>query len=178
MKFLLITLLSTFASVTGQLMKMKDVSFSPGPMPAPEMVVYYVNEQAANTVCTEQELMYIDSKMLPDIDMTLMSNNFITPDWQVTTDATRRRTQNATCNWCRTVFPRKLCSDMYNCNRRRQLRKNDDAKGRELINSYSTLSSQLLGDCQDNIAYLSSSTVLSLSCRTALQASTCHVEIL
>lgn len=175
MKLLLITLLSALASVTGELMTLDGSVLAPmEPMEeAPEMVVFYVNEQAAATACTERELLYIDSKMLPDIDMTLLENNFETPDWQFSADASRRNLAGGTCNWCRTVFPNHLCNAMYNCGFRRNLRQSQDATRK--LNAVE-LSSSILQDCRDNISALSTNKFLSQSCKTAVTAATCHVE--
>jgi hypothetical protein len=146
---------------------------------APEMVVYYVNEQAAPTACTNSELAYIDRKMLADIDMTLFAYNYLTPVWEISSDAMRRdlavRTPN--CDFCRSLYPRNLCNQMYNCKFRRQLRKADHAEERRLTD-YTPLVSDVHDDCQDNLAALSYSWWLSRSCRAAIRVATCHVEIL
>lgn len=160
MKFLLVTLLSALASVNGQTT----------PMPAPEMVVFYVNEAAPVTACTDQELFYIDSKMVPDMDMTLIANNFETPEWDFTVDATRRNLASATCDWCRTLYPRSLCNSIYNCGFRRNLR-NLQTTDTEAV------ASTMLQDCQYNIMTLSQSQYLSQSCKAAIGAAICHVEV-
>jgi hypothetical protein len=159
MKFLLITLLSTLASVTGQLTE------------APEMVVYFVNEQANATACTSTELAYISSTMLPDLDATLLANNFEAPDWEVSDDDDdRRKLTSSNCDFCRRYYTASLCRAMFNCRIRRQLRKLDEDSDDD------DLGSELLEDCEENIAALSTNTALSLSCQTAISDATCHVE--
>lgn len=161
MKLLLISLFSILASVIGQEL-----------MEAPEMVVFYLNEKATSNVCTAKELLYIDNKMLPDLDMTLQQNNYEPPEWALTVNGERRRL-NATCDWCRRLYPAYLCNAMYNCGFRRQLRI-DQTPGREL--NTEALASELLQDCRENIRVLSKSKFLSRSCQVAIGAATCHVE--
>ena len=161
------------------------------PMEAPEMVVYYLNKQATSTACTEQELLYIDSKMLPDIDMTLLANNYETPDWEVSSDAARRKLEakaavnsiaasvasNAAsgapnCDFCKKLYPKNLCNAMYNCKLRRQL---EPAEQREL-KTYDGLAMDLLENCQENIQALAESSRLSWTCRKAMRKARCYVE--
>ena len=184
MKFLLITLISTIASVNGQLLTMDASAVSPVevapveavvPLPAPEMVVFYVNEHATATACTEAELMYLDNKMVPDMDMTLSANNFEAPEWEFTATGGTRRTLTATCDWCRTNYPRYYCNGIYNCGFRRNLRKSQDAT-RKLDTA--ELSSNLLLDCQYNVKALSMSKYLSATCRAAIGTAICHVEFI
>lgn len=174
MKFFLITLISSsLTSVTGQLFTFDESAVAP--IPAPEMVVFYVNERVTSTACTAQELLYIDSKMLPDMDMTLIANNFETPEWEVTADLSMRKLSGVSpnCDFCRRLYPRNLCNAMYNCSLRRHLRKSQ-ALSREL--NTVALSSDLLLDCQTNIMTLSRSRYLSQSCKFAIGAAVCHVE--
>jgi hypothetical protein len=190
MKFLLPTLLSALAVVNGQLMTLDEAALAP--MEAPEMVVYYVNEQAGPTSCTEQELLFLDSKMLPDIDMALLANNYEVPEWKVTADAAQRKlidteavldsgtfgsfsttSSSNNCDFCRRLYPRSYCNAMFNCGFRRQLRKRQD-DGRKLTD----LSADVLLECQQNVNSLSSSKFLSRSCKAALRASVCHVEFI
>jgi hypothetical protein len=151
-------LLATAASVAGQLAP-------------PEVGVYYVNDQASPTVCTPSELSYIDSKIVPDLDMALITNNFETPEWEFSSDSNRRQL-NRTCNWCSTMYPDRLCNVMYNCGFRRQLRQ--DAM-RNLDTT--ELGAEFLVNCQDNIALLSTTNpFLSQACKSALAGATCYVE--
>lgn len=179
MKFFLITLLSTIASVNGQLLTLDPVAVAPieavAPLPAPEIVVFYVNEQATPTACTEQELMYLDNKMLPDMDMTLVANNYETPEWDFTSGGIRRKLSSWECDWCKTRYPRSYCNGIYNCGFRRNLRKSQD--GTRKLDA-TELSSDLLLDCQYNVKALSRSKYLSPSCGAAVGASICHVEFI
>ena len=151
---------------------------------APDMVIYYVNEQAANTTCSANELTYIDSKMLPDVDMTLFAYNYLTPAWEVNTYGYGSRRElavsNPNCDFCKQLYPKKLCNAMYNCKNRRQLHTADGAEEedeeRELVD-YSGLVADIQGDCQDNLARLFYSWWLSRTCRTAIRSAVCHVEI-
>ncbi len=142
------------------------------------MVVYYVNEQAAPSACTDGELAYIDRKMLADIDMTLFTYNYLTPVWEIGS-AIRRELAVSTpnCDFCRRLYPRSLCNQMYNCQFRRQLRKADHLEERELTD-YTPLVADVHDDCQDNLAALTYSWWLSRSCRTAIRGATCHVKII
>ncbi|GAX14771.1 hypothetical protein FisN_25Lh035 [Fistulifera solaris] len=160
MKFLLVSLLSTLASVTGQLTE------------PPEMVVYFVNEQANATVCNSSELAYISNAMLPDLDSTLLANNFEAPDWEVSdnNDDDRRKLTSSNCDFCRRYYTASLCKAMFNCRIRRQLRKLDEDSDDD------DLGSELLEDCEESIAALSTNTALSLSCQAAISDATCHVE--
>jgi hypothetical protein len=193
MKFLLLILLSALAAANGQLMTLDASAFTP--LEAPEMAVFYVNEKASPTACTEHELLYLDSKMIPDIDMTLLENNYEVPEWKVTADATRRNlidtdavlvsgkidsfsaatasttTSTSHCDFCRRNYPRSYCNGMFNCGFRRQLR-DGQAHGRKL----NDLAADLLAECQQSIVSLSYNRFLSRSCKAALQASVCHVE--
>ncbi|GAX16395.1 hypothetical protein FisN_10Hu372 [Fistulifera solaris] len=162
MKFTLISLLATVASVTAQL-------------EPPEMVVFYVNQQAQDTACTPTEFAYIDSKMVPDLDMALMANNFDPADWEFSTDPSRRKL-NPTCDWCRPIFGKAYCNQMFNCGFRRKLRQNPDAT-RKLDTA--ELGAEMLQMCQDNIALISTrNRFLSAGCKAALGGSTCHVEFI
>ena len=183
MKLLLITfMLSTLASsVTGQLMTMAMDTSAVAPMDAPEMVIYYVNEKASSTVCTAKELLYIDSKMLPDMSMTLLENNYATPDWQVTSGSPlvrRRQLPNFNCDFCKRLYPRNMCNEIYNCGFRRRLRGDNVpslSEAREL-GTNEELEKDLIEDCQTNIAALAYNKFLTRSCRIAASAATCHVE--
>ncbi|GAX18059.1 hypothetical protein FisN_25Hh034 [Fistulifera solaris] len=197
MKFLLITLIFTLTAVNGQLMTLDASAFTP--KEAPGMAVFYVNEKASPTACTEQELLYLDSKMMPDIDMTLLENNYAIPQWQTTGAATRRQlidtdgtdgvlvsgkidsfsaatasttTSSSNCDFCRRYYPRSYCNGMFNCGFRRQLR-DGQADERKL----NDLAADLLAECQQSIVSLSYNRFLSRSCKAALQASVCHVEL-
>lgn len=174
MKFLLITLVSTLAySVTGQLVQ------------APEMVVFYVNEKAAPGACTEQDQLLIDSKMLPDIDMTLEANNYEAPDWHiaVSTDSedgsggmVLLSSTTSTCDFCKRLYPRTLCNAMYNCRFRRQLRSGPAAA--RTLQSSDGMAADLLGHCENTIRNLLGSKELSRSCTKAIRGATCHVEFI
>jgi hypothetical protein len=58
---------------------------------------------------------------------------------------------------------------MFNCRVRRQLRKLEESEDDDL-------GSELLEECEEEIAALSADTNLSLNCRTALSSSTCYVD--
>lgn len=170
MKLLLIGLFSTLASIMGQELMM---------MEAPELVVFYLNEKATPETCSEKELFFIDSKMLPDLDMTLQENNYETPDWSLSVETIQRKLAPASaangsnCDFCRRLYPAHLCNAMFNCRFRRQLR-NAQTSTRKL--NTEALSSGLLQDCKENIAALSKSRFLSRACQVAIGAATCHVE--
>ncbi|GAX17668.1 hypothetical protein FisN_10Lu385 [Fistulifera solaris] len=162
MKFTLIALLATAASVTAQL-------------PAPEVAVYYVNENAGENACTEAEFSYIDSKMIPDLDMALISNNFDPAEWEFSTTDPARRKLNGTCDWCRQNYSRSYCNTMFNCGFRRQLRQNDDSRKLDTTQ----LGAEMLQMCQDNIVLISTrNRFLTAGCKTALAGSTCHVQFI
>lgn len=181
MKFLLIALFSTLSSTAvGQRMKLKKSVFAPMEE-APEVVVYYLNKQAAATDCTPRELFYIDSKMLPDFDMTLLENNFEKPDWQFTAGASPRKLKGRSssapnCDFCRRLYPRELCNAMYNCRFRRQLRIDESAE-RELRN-YDDLAQDLIDDCQNMISSLSDNGQLSPTCQKAIKKAKCYADFL
>jgi hypothetical protein len=156
MKFLLITLLSTFTSVTAL-------------TEAPEVVVYFLNEQANDDACSATELTYISDSMLPDLDATLLANNYEAPLWEVSDDDDRRKLSTANCDFCRRYYTASLCRAMYNCRTRRQLRKLEESEDDDL-------GSELLEECEEEIEALSLDTNLNLNCRTALAGATCHVE--
>lgn len=146
---------------------------------APEMVVYYLNKKAVSTACSETELLHIDSKMLPDIDNSLTANSFEAPDWQIASNDSRRNlaanaaaSSTPNCDFCRTRFPRSLCSAMYNCRLRRQLRNNQERK----LKNFGDLAADLINDCQQNIDELSDSAQLSVSCQKAIKHAKCYVE--
>lgn len=172
---LLTTLVSTITPVSAFLFAQRE---------APDMVVYFANELATNTSCTENELNYIDSKILPDLDMTLFSYNYMTPDWEMGTYGMRRDLAVSTpnCDFCKRLYPRNLCNQMYNCRMRRQLvdagriEEQEENEDRELVD-YSGLISDLEGDCQYNLARLSYSWWLSRTCRSAIRGAICHVEV-
>jgi hypothetical protein len=158
MKFLLITLLSIFASVAAQLAE------------APEVVVYFLNEQAADDVCSATELTYISNAMIPDLDAALLANNFEAPVWEISDDDDeRRKLTTSNCDYCRRYHSASLCRAMFNCRVRRQLRKLEESED-------DNLGSELLEECEEEIVALSSDTNLSLNCRTALSGSTCYVD--
>ncbi|GAX18058.1 hypothetical protein FisN_25Hu032 [Fistulifera solaris] len=160
MKSVIIALLATAASVSAQLA-------------APEVKVYYVNANALDTDCTPEEFTYIDSKMVPDLDMALISNNFDPAEWEFTaTDATRRKLNN-TCDTCRQQYGRSYCNIMFNCGFRRQLRQKDATRKLDTTE----LGAEMLQMCQDNVALISSrNRFLTATCKAALAGSTCHVE--
>jgi hypothetical protein len=179
MKFLV--LLLTLASVAAQL----DV--------APQMVVYFVNEKAHPTTCSESDLRYIDSRMLPNLDATLQANNYETPDWSVTSTTTVRHLEAAAtatsvtptatttarlsnCDFCRRHYPRSLCNGMFNCGFRRQLRQNRASGEARTLESDAYLASGVINDCHEIIKEIVSDKVLSRTCRIALKGATCHVE--
>jgi hypothetical protein len=160
MKSILIPLLATAASVTAQLAP-------------PEVVIYYVNQNAQDTACTPTEFAYIDSKMVPDLDMALVSNNFDSAEWEFSTTDPTRRKLNPTCDWCRPLYGRSYCNMMFNCGFRRQLRQKDATRKLDTTE----LGAEMLQMCQDNVALISSrNRFLSQTCKTALAGSTCHVE--
>ncbi|GAX14773.1 hypothetical protein FisN_25Lu059 [Fistulifera solaris] len=160
MKSIIISLFATAASVTAQLA-------------APEVAVYYVNVNAGENACTPEEFFYIDSKMIPDLDMALISNNFDPAKWEFTTTDPTRRKLNANCDWCKDRYSRSYCNTMFNCGFRRQLRQNDASRKLDT----KELGAEMLQMCQDNVALISSrNRFLSKTCQTALAGSTCHVE--
>jgi hypothetical protein len=151
----------------------------PALVDAPDMVVYYLNKKAVSTACSEAELLHIDNRMLPDIDNSLTANNFEAPDWQIASNDARRdlaaagSASNApNCDICRTRFSRSLCSVMYNCRLRRQLRSNQE----RTLQNFSGLASDLINKCQNNIDELSDSAQLSVSCQKAIKHAKCYVE--
>ncbi len=175
MKFLVV--LSTLAFVSAQL----DV--------APQMVVYFVNEKAHPTTCPESDLLYIDSRMLANLDATLQANNYESPNWSVTSTTTVRHLEAdiasvtttttarlSNCDFCRRHYPRSLCNGMFNCGFRRHLRQNRASGEARALESNADLASSLVTDCQEIIKEIMGDRVLSRTCRIALKGATCHVE--
>ncbi|GAX14767.1 hypothetical protein FisN_25Lh039 [Fistulifera solaris] len=182
MKLLLISLLSVLSFAHGQL---DGELFAPAE--PPEMVVYYVNWQAPSTVCNETELAYIDNKMLPDLDMTLVQNNFETPAWEVPSTLTRRELQNGNanpnnngkannCDFCRRYYPRSLCNVMYNCRNRRELR--GAAEEKRELQTHEELQAELLSACRNSIMELLYSRQISRNCKRAIRWARCYVQIM
>lgn len=173
MKLLLIALLSALAPVTGQLA-------------APQMAVFFVNESASPTACSSAESAYLDKQMLPDITATFQENNYLAPDWSVTTAtvmvvddlksfattaAAAATTSSSNCDVCRRMYPRAYCNGMYSCGYRRQLR---GAEARKLA-SDDTLKAGLVADCQNKLTALAFSPFLGKTCRTAIKTAICQV---
>ncbi|GAX18064.1 hypothetical protein FisN_25Hh039 [Fistulifera solaris] len=182
MKLLIISLLSALSFVLGQL---DGELFAPAE--PPEMVVYYVNWQAPSTVCNQTEQAYIDKKMLPDLDMTLVQNNFETPAWEVPSAATRRELQNGNanpnsngkankCDICREQYSRSLCNVMYNCKNRRELHGAEKEK-REL-QTLEELQAELLSACRGTIMDLLYSRQIGRNCKRALRWARCYVQVM
>jgi hypothetical protein len=164
---------------TGLLLTLGVVSAQKTFMKAPEIIVYYVNEFAPADVCTANELKYVDNKITPDLDMILHKKNFVETEWTISADADTRmlrggedRELNATCDWCRRMYPKSLCNAMYNCRFRRQLQ-----GGTVLMNSQKTdLAAALKTACDENLAVSASRKVLRGACGAAIAGAKCFVE--
>lgn len=148
-------------------------------MQAPEVIVYYLNENMPADVCDSSELKYIDNKITPDLDMILHQKNFGDTVWQMSADAATRKLRggedrdlSANCDWCRRNYPRYLCNAMYNCGFRRQLQTGvvlTDAQKSDLATALKTA-------CKENLMLTASRNVLRGTCGKAISSAECYVE--
>jgi hypothetical protein len=69
----------------------------------------------------------INSKIVPDLDMALITNNFETPECEFSGSLSRRDVQSVHCDRCRSEHALRLSNQLFNCDFRRQLREAEGA---------------------------------------------------
>jgi hypothetical protein len=149
------------------------------PVDAPEVVVFYLNTNAAADACNPVEFTYVDNKITPDFDMVLYESNIDGTQWATSDGAPSRKLRggeerelNATCDWCRPLYGRALCNAMYNCGFRRRLQ-----GGSTLTEAQKAeLAASLKAACEENLAFAASRPTISAACAAGLAGAECFVQ--
>ncbi|GAX18087.1 hypothetical protein FisN_25Hh063 [Fistulifera solaris] len=149
------------------------------PIEAPEIVVFYLNMNAAADACSPVEFSYVDNKITPDLDMAMLDQNIEETQWTTSDGAPSRKLRggeerelNATCDWCRPIHGRALCNSMFNCGFRRRLQGGTtltEAQKAELADSLRT-------SCEENLAFAASRPTISATCAAGLAGAECFVQ--
>ncbi|GAX23100.1 hypothetical protein FisN_25Lh063 [Fistulifera solaris] len=146
---------------------------------APEVVVFYLNTNAASDACSPVEYTYVDNKITPDLNMAMFDHNIEEIQWTTSDGAPSRKLRageerelNPTCDWCRPIYGRALCNVLYNCGFRRRL------QGGSTLTEVqkAELAASLKASCEENLAFAASRPTISAACAAGLAGAECFVQ--